>query len=242
MRAIVATGLAILLLMPAPAAGDDGDIVASAAQLAAEAGRQANAGGGRRWPRRRAAALLLVGGGLGLMLAGNPRYVPSRFAAGNTPRRVDLGAYLGPGSYPGHSYELVYRRGDAFGTGYACPNYASRCSIGTQDLVDQYTFGFTDGHDVGWHEGLVAGHQEGFAAGQTELIRIMNANGLVVYEGAFRPASYVPETFGDRKLVRFTGAGLMAAGALLGVFWPQARNLVLTPLPGGGRVAASLGF
>ena len=108
--------------------------------------------------------------------------------------------------------------------------------------MEQYDFGFTDGHDVGRYEGLVAGHEQGFRDGETALIRIMDAEGLVVYEGEFTPASYVQESFSDRKLMRYGGAGLIAAGALLSLFWPPSGNLALTPLPGGGRVAASLGF
>ena len=65
--------------------------------------------------------------------------------------------------------------------------------------MDQYGFGFTGGHDIGRHEGLVAGHAEGFAAGQPELIRILDAGGLVVYERSFAPASYVRETFGTME-------------------------------------------
>lgn len=244
LRRIVAAGLAALVAAPGVGTAQDRDLLGDAARRAAAIEPPPDAGTGNRSTRRRATTLALVGGGLGLVLAGNPRYVPSRFAPGNTPRRVDLGMYLGAGNYPGHSYELVYRRGNAFGTGYGCPRYASHCSIAAQELVDQYTYGFTDGHDIGRYEGLVAGHEQGFAAGQGELIRILDANGLVVYQGTFQPASYVRETFGDPKLLRFTGVGLLAAGALLGLFWPQAqtRNLALTPLPGGGRVAASLGF
>lgn len=42
--------------------------------------------------------------------------------------------------------------------------------------------------------------------------------------------------------MRYGGAGLIAAGALLSLFWPQSGNLALTPLHGGGRVTASLSF
>ena len=243
MQRIVAAALMMTMLAaPGAASAQDHDLLASAARLAGAAEPQPDAGGGKRWTRSRTTGLALVGAGLALVLAGNPKYVPSRFAPGNTPRRVDLGLYLGDGSYPGHSYELAYRRGTAFGTGYGCPRYEPRCSIEAEQLADQYGFGFTDGHDVGRYEGLVAGHAEGFAAGQAALIRILDAAGLVVYEGRFTPASYVTETFGDRKAMRYGGAGLLAAGALLGLFWPQAGGLDLTPLPGGGRVAASLQF
>ena len=89
---------------------------------------------------------------------------------------------------------------------------------------------------------VVAQHEQGFADGQAALIRIMDAAGLMVYEGEFTAASYVRETFSDRKIMRYGGAALAAAGALLSLVWPRSRNLALTPLPGGGRVAASLGF
>lgn len=243
MQRIVAVVLAMTMqAAPGTATAQDRDLPASAARLAAAAEPTPDPGGGNRRTGRMATGLALLGAGLVLVLAGNPDYVPSRFAPGNTPRRVDLGMYLGAGSYPGHSYQLVYRRGSAFGTGYGCPNYEPRCSIEAEQLVNQYGFGFTDGHDIGRHEGLVAGHAEGFAAGQAELIRILDAGGLVVYEGRFAPASYVRETFSDRKAMRYGGAGLLAAGALLGLLWPRAANLDLTPLPGGGRVTASLGF
>ena len=231
-----------MLLATPPVTGEDRDIRDSAVQLAAAVQLQPNAGRNRRATTRIVTTLALVGAGVGLVLAGNPAYVPSRFAPGNTPRRVDLSMYLGAGNYPGHSYRLTPRRGTAFGTGYACPASADRCAIGASELVEQYEFGLTDGHDVGRYEGLVAGHEDGFAAGQAAAIQIIDGNGFVVYEGAFTPASYVKETFSDRKAVRFGGAGLIAAGALLALLWPQAGSTAVTPLPGGARVAASLGF
>ena len=158
--------------------------------------------------------------------------------------RVDLSVYLGAGSYPGHSYQLTHRRGDAFGTGYGCPVGATRCIVEAQELADQYGFGFTDGYDLGQFDGLVAGHRDGFVAGQAATIRILDANGLVVYDGEFTPASYVREHFSDRKSIRYGGVGLLAAGALIGLFWPDspARNLDLKPLRGGGWIGASVGF
>lgn len=230
------------LATPTLATGEDRDLRGSAERLAAAVLPQPDAGGSRGTSAKTATTLALVGAGLGLVLAGNPEYVPSRFAPGNMPRRIDLGMYLGAGNYPGHSYRVVQRRGTAFGTGYACPPSTLRCVIGAGELVEQYEFGFTDGHDVGRYEGLVAGHEDGFAAGQAAAIQIMDANGFVVYEGEFTPASYVGETFSDRKLMRYGGAGLIAAGALLSLVWPPARQLAVTPLPGGGQVAASLGF
>jgi len=240
-RRTAVLGLVTLLATPA-ASAQERDILDSAERLAAAVAAPPNAGGTARWTGRNTLQLVLTGTGLALVLASNPTYVPSRFAPGNGSRRVDLRTYLGEGSYAGHTYQLVYRRGSDFGTGYACPAGEGLCAIGAEELRDQYDNGFTDGYDVGRHDGLAAGHEEGFAAGQAELIRILDANGLVVYEGTFRPASYVEESFADRKRMRWGGAGLLAAGALLGLFWPEAENLDLTPLPGGGRVAASLGF
>ena len=245
MHRIVALVLVLVLALSAAAGvatAQQRDLRAAAARLAAAAEPPPDAARSGPSTGRRAARLVLVGAGLVLVLAGNPQYVPSRFAPGNTPRRVDLETYLGAGSYPGHSYQLLYRRGSAFGTGYGCPSYEPRCSIEAGQLEDQYAYGFTDGYDVGRHEGLVAGHAEGFAAGQTALIRILDGAGLVVYEGRFAPASYVGERFADRRPMRYVGAGLLAAGALLDLFWPRAPDLELTPLPGAGRVAASLGF
>ena len=242
MRTIVAAGLVMLLATPAPSTGEERDIRGSAERLAAAVYLQPDPGGGSRPGRKIATTLALVGAGVGLVLAGNPEYVPSRFAPGNMPRRVDLSMYLGSGNYPGHSYRLTPRRGTAFGTGYACPASATRCVIGANELEEQYEFGFTDGHDAGRYEGLLAGHEDGFAAGQAAAIQIMDASGFVVYEGEFTPASYVTENFSDRKMMRYGGAGLLAAGALLSLFWPQSGNLAVTPLPGGGWVAASLGF
>lgn len=241
-RRTAVLGLVTLLATPAAAGAQEPGILDSAERLAAAVAARPNAGGTDRWTGRNTLRLVLMGAGLGLVLAGNPTYVPSRFASGNGSRRVDLRTYLGEGSHPGHTYQLVYRRGSAFGTGYACPPGEGICAIRTEELRDQYDNGFTDGYDVGRHDGLAVGHAEGFAAGQAELIRILDADGLVVYEGTFRPASYVEESFADRKLMRWGGAGLLAAGTLLGLFWPEAGNLDLTPLPGGGRVAASLGF
>ena len=231
------------LATPAPATGEDRDLRGSAGRLAAAVRLQPDDSASGRATTKIATTLALVGAGIGLVLAGNPEYVPSRFAPGNMPRRVDLSMYLGgAGNYPGHSYRLTPRRGTAFGTGYACPASATRCVIEASELVEQYEFGFTDGHDAGRYEGLVAGHEDGFAAGQAAAIQIMDAHGFVVYKGEFTPASYVTEKFSDRKMMRYGGAGLIAAGALLSLFWPQSGNLAVTPLPGGGRVAASLGF
>lgn len=233
----------VLAIAAAPAAGEDraGD---ASAGLRAASTSDPEAGVSGRPLGKIAATLALVGAGVGMVIAGDPEYVPSRFAPGNTPGRVDLAAYLGPGDYPGHRYVLTYRRGDAFGTGYRCPAGADRCVVDAQDLADQYGFGHADGHDRGHYDGLAAGHREGFAAGQASAIEIIDANGLTVYEGAFTPASYVSERFADRRSVRYVGVGLLAAGALVGLLWPDspARHLDLQPLHGGGRIGASFGF
>ena len=241
----VTVGLSLLLAAaPAPAVGQDRDVAASAGQRPAAVEPTPDAGAGRRPATKIATTLALVGAGIGMVLAGGPEYVPSRFAPGNTPRRVDLSVYLGAGSYPGHSYQLTHRRGDAFGTGYGCPAGATRCVVEAQELADQYGFGFTDGYDRGRFEGLVVGHEQGFADGQAATIRILDANGFVVYDGDFTPASYVAERFSDRRSLRYAGVGLLAAGALISLFWPDspARNLALKPLRGGGWVGASVGF
>ena len=244
MQRIVTVGLLLLAATPLPADGEDRGILASAAQRAAAVEPERDAAGRGRPATKIATTLALVGAGVGMVLAGNVEYVPSQFAPGNTPQRVDLSVYLGAGSYPGHSYQLTYRRGDASGTGYACPVGATRCVIDAQELRDQYGFGYTDGYDRGRFDGLVAGHEQGFADGQAATIRILDANGFVVYDGDFTPASYVEERFSDRRSLRYGGVGLLAAGALISLFWPEspARNLDLQPLPGGGRIGASFGF
>ena len=52
-------------------------------------------------------------------------------------------------------------------------------------------------------DGLVKEHREGWreghAAGQQDAIKIIDASGLVVYDGEFIPGSYVRETFSDKK-------------------------------------------
>ena len=242
MRRIVTLGL-LLAATPVPAAGQDPDVTASAGQRPAAVEPAPDAGGGGP-AAKRVTTLALLGAGIGMVLAGDPEYVPSRFAPGNTPRRVDLSMYLGEGTYSGHRYQLTYRRGSAFGTGYACPAGAGRCDVGAQELADQYVFGFTDGYDRGRFDGLVTGHLQGFADGQAATIQIIDANGFLMYEGVFKPASYVEERFSDRRSLRYGGVGLLAAGALISLFWPEspARNLDLRPLAGGGRIGASFGF
>lgn len=111
-------------------------------------------------------------------------------------------------------------------------------------LKDNYRDGYTDGVDDGVFGGLVVGHEQGWRDGQNAVIQIMDANGFVLFDGDFTPASYVKETFRDKAALRIGGVGLAAAGALVALFWPDspARNLDLGYMPGGGRVGASFGF
>jgi len=196
----------------------------------------------------------LIGAGVGLAVLGKPDYVPSQFVPGNYPNRVDISQYLGAGTYPGHSYRLVHRRGDQYGYRWtsagSCPN-SVRCIISQSQLdelgrrlVANYDDGYIDGFDDGAFAGAVFGHREGWTDGQDAVIQIMDANGFVVYDGEFIPASYTKEQFSDKAAMRIGGVGLAAAGALIALFWPDspARNLDLTPMPGGGRVGASFGF
>ena len=107
-RAIAAAGLTVLLAVPATA--EDRDILGNAERIAAGLQLQPKAARSGRSAATITTTLALVGGGLGLVLAGNPEFVPSRFAPGNMPRRVDLGMYLGDGTYPGHRYQVLHRR------------------------------------------------------------------------------------------------------------------------------------
>ena len=108
-------------------------------------------------------------------------------------------------------------------------------------------FGYTDGFDDGAYAGLVVGHEqgwnEGHAAGQRDVIQILDANGFVVYDGEFIPASYVRETFSDKKGMRYGGVGLIAVGAIVNLVWPDSpARLSVSPLRGGGSLGASFGF
>ena len=232
------------------------DILAVAERLAAELQLQpGGASGGGRSMTRIATSLALVGAGVGLAVMAKPDYVPSQFAQGNTPMRVDLTSYLGGGNYPGHSYRLVHRRGDAYNTywtnEYSCPNMI-RCTLSqtqldviTERSLENFRDGYTDGFDDGIYRGAVVGHEQGWHDGQNRVIEILDANGFIVYSGEFTPASYVKETFSDKAGMRIGGVGLAAAGALIALFWPDspARNLDLGYVPGGGaRVGASFGF
>lgn len=246
MRRMVMCGLICLLMAPPLATAEDRNqgILAAAEQLAAEVELQPTgvSGGGSRV--KYATTLALVGAGIGLVLAGSPEYVPSQFAPGNYPNRVDLSMYLGAGNYPGHSYRLQHRRGDDYRKAWSCTGgFAGRCATDNM-LEDNYRWGYTDGFDDGAYAGAVVGHERGWLAGQNAVVRILDANGFVVYDGEFIPASYVKEQFNDRKNMRYGGIGLIAAGTILNLIWPSspARTLYLAPLPSGGKVGASFGF
>ena len=234
-----------VLMLPVGAAAQNG-ILADAERLAAEFEFQPVAAsvGGRSMVKI-ATTLGLIGAGVGLAAMAKPDYVPSQFAPGNTPDRVDLSMYLGKGNYPGHSYRLVHRRGDRYGYAWTCSGgRAGRCAT-DEMLNDNYRDGYTDGFDDGVYGGLVVGHERGWNDGQDRVIQILDANGLTVYSGEFTPASYVKERFSDKAGMRIAGVGLAAAGALVALFWPDspARNLDLGYMPGGGaRVGASFGF
>ena len=234
-----------VLMLPVGAAAQNG-ILADAERLAAEFEFQPVAAsvGGRSMVKI-ATTLGLIGAGVGLAAMAKPDYVPSQFAPGNTPDRVDLSMYLGKGNYPGHSYRLVHRRGDRYGYQWTCSGgFAGRCAT-NEMLNDNYRDGLTDGFDDGVYGGLVVGHKRGWNDGQDRVIQILDANGLTVYSGEFTPASYVKERFSDKAGMRIAGVGLAAAGALVALFWPDspARNLDLGYMPGGGaRVGASFGF
>ena len=228
-----------VLALPASSAAQDG-LLEDAERLAAGFALQPDSptGGGR--PVAKVITTVgLIGAGIGVAVLAKPDYVPSQFVPGNYPNRVDISRYLGAGSYPGHSYRIARQPGPR----YVCRG--SRCSGTARQWQEQYEAGVLDGAYVG----LVVGHEEGWTeghtAGQRSVIRIMNANGFVVYDGDFTPASYVQERFSDKAAMRIGGVGLAAAGALVALFWPDspaARNLDLVPMPGGGRVGASFGF
>ncbi len=245
LRIVLAATVAIAGARPVLAQGADGEgILASASRMASGALVQGEVARSGRSAARIATVIALVGAGVGIALAANPDYAPSNFAPGNTPGRVDLSMYLGSGNYPGHSYRLTHRRGEAYGTRHAGRH--SRCGFTDRQLEAQFIAGYKDGYDDGHYEGRVSGHREGWIAGQASTIKILDANGLVVYDGAFTPSSYVKETFSDKKGMRYGGIALTAAGALVGLLWPDspARNLRVDAIPAGGNpgVNASYSF
>ena len=223
-----------------------GPILDSAERLAIEAALQGDVSDDPSLAKR-VTSIALIAAGIGAVLAGNPEFVPSQFIPGNYPNRVNISAYLGAGRYPGHTYELLRRRGADYGYRWVCRNDAATCVTFNDHLNENYRVGYTDGHDDGLFLGRVQGHRqgwrEGHAAGQADVIRIIDANGLVVYDGEFDPASYVRETFSDRKGMRYGGVGLIAVGAILNLVWPDnPARLSAGPLRGGGEVGVTFGF
>ena len=92
-RIVAAVVVGALVFLPIGAAAQD--ILADAERLAAEFELQpGGASGGGRSMTRIATTLTLIGAGVGLAAMGKPDYVPSQFAPGNTPMRVDLTSYL----------------------------------------------------------------------------------------------------------------------------------------------------
>ena len=247
MRKLAVLVLVVVVGVPAAVAAEDAPgIRASVERLAAETAAAQGTSGNGPSVAKRATTIALIAAGIGAVLAGNPDYVPSNFAPGNYPNRVNIADYLGPGSYPGHTYEFKARRGARFGYRWVCRD-AAWCRITDTQLDENYEHGYIDGYDVGHFRGSVAGHkagwQEGHAAGQNGVIEIINAQGLVVYDGPFIPGSYVQETFSDRKGMRYGGVGLIAVGTILNLVWPESpARLSAGPLRGGGHVGATFGF
>ncbi len=248
LRIVLAVALAFAGVRPASAQGADGEgILASALRMASgESGQEAIVRRGRS-AAKVTTMIVLVGAGIGMALAADPHYVPSRFVPGNAPGRVDLSVYLGSGDYPGHSYRLTHRRGDDYGTRHVCS--AFECGFTDYQLEQQYIFGYKDGYDDGHYEGRVNGHRQGWMDGRASAIEILDANGFVVYDGAFTPESYVvQEEFSDRKGMRLGGIALTAAGALIGLLWPDspARSLSINTIPDNGNLSIdarySVGF
>lgn len=190
MRKLAVLVLVVVVGVPAAVAAEDAPgIRASVERLAAETAAAQGIGGGGPSVAKRATTVALIAAGIGAVLAGNPDYIPSSFAPGNYPNRVNVADYLGPGSYPGHTYEFKARRGARYGYRWVCD--AAWCRITDTQLDENYEHGYIDGYDVGHFRGSVAGHkagwQEGHAAGQNGVIEIINAQGLVVYDGPFIP-------------------------------------------------------
>ena len=164
------------------------------------------------------------------------------------PGQVDLREYLGDGAYPGHSYRLVRRRGMQYGarwyvtcggsrTSGRCLWHVSRLN---QLLADNYRRGYTDGYDDGLFRGLARGHREGwhqgYNRGQRSVIEIIDRNGVVVYEGPFKP-------YEERApALKYGGAALAIGGALVAVLWNDGPRLSASPTNGGARGSVSFGF
>ena len=232
---VLASALAFAGVRPAAAQDAGEGILASALRMASSESTQEQTVRRGRSAAKVTTVIALVGTGIGLALAADPNYVPSHFVPGNAPGRVDLTVYLGTGEYPGHSYHLTHRRGNDYGTRHSCA--ALECRLTDEQLEEQFIFGYKDGYDDGYYEGQVSGHKQGWIDGQASVIEILDANGFVVYDGAFTPESYVVrERFSDRKSLRLGGIALTAAGALLGLLWPEspAENLSINAIPVNG--------
>ncbi len=190
---------------------------------------------------KKVVSLGLILAGAAAVVVGDPEYTPPQFIPGNYPNRVDIRGYLPHGNYAGHTYRLQRRRGPRYGHRWSCREPS--CSITDERLYDNYVNGYTDGYDDGHFAGQVEGHREGwtqgYSRGQADVIRIMNAEGLVVYDGPFDPASYVGETFRDKKQWRHAGVALVVAGAVLNLVWPEGtRRVHGSLLHGGGHIGA----
>ena len=194
---------------------------------------------------KKAVSLSLILVGAAAVVVGDPDYTPSQFIPGNYPNRVDIRGYLPHGNYAGHTYRLQRRRGPRYGHRWSCRHPS--CPITDEQLYDNYINGYTDGYDDGHFAGRVEGHREGwtqgYSRGQADVIRIMNADGLVVYDGPFDPTSYVGETFEEKKHWRHTGVALVLAGAVLNLVWPEGTGRVQgSILHGGGQIGAAFGW
>ena len=193
---------------------------------------------------KKAVSLSLILAGAAAVVVGDPDYTPSQFIPGNYPSRVDIRDYLPHGNYPGHTYRLQRQRGPRYGHRWSCRHPS--CPITDEQLYDNYINGYTDGYDDGFFSGRVESHREGwvqgYSRGQAEVIRIMNAEGLVVYDGPFDPASYVGDTFEEKKQWRYTGVALVVAGAVLNLLPERTGRIQGSLLHGGGQISAAFGW
>ena len=253
MKAAV-TILVVLLASASPSSGQGGSDqqVPQTAGIDPDAGsdtNQTDASGSDPSPPssivKKAVSLSLILVGAAAVVVGDPDYTPSQFIPGNYPNRVDIRGYLPHGNYAGHTYRLQRRRGPRYGHRWSCRHPS--CPITDEQLYDNYINGYTDGYDDGHFAGRVEGHREGwtqgYSRGQADVIRIMNADGLVVYDGPFDPTSYVGETFEEKKHWRYTGVALVLAGAVLNLVWPEGTGRIQgSILHGGGQIGAAFGW
>lgn len=223
----------LVVLLPSFAAADEPtpSIRSSAERLAGEATLQQAESSGRSTTR--------MGVALGLVAAGVIMTLidPTQPVQPTQPGTVDLRDYLGEGLYPGHSYRLVYARGDQAGTRWTC---AGACRVTDQQLEDNYTNGFFDGADTGWFHGSVQGHAEGWLQGQQSVIEITDEIGAVVYEGPFKP--FVPWKKRSPTFKYGGAAAAAAAGAVLAFLWRDGPQVSAGPTVGGARASVTIGF